>query len=53
MSFLARPKGYAERQSVGKLMQAIADIDDMKKIDSFIENEIGSRCMKQMQERKI
>ena len=46
-------KGYAERQSVGKLMQVIEDIDDMKKIDSFIEKEIESRCMKQMQERKI
>ena len=30
-------KGYAERQSVGKLMRAIEDINDKKKIDSFIE----------------
>ena len=39
-------KGYAERQSVGKLMQAIEDINDKKKIDSFIEKEIEMRCTK-------
>lgn len=38
-------KGYAERQSVGKLMQAIEDINDKKKIDSFIKKEIELRCM--------
>ncbi len=36
-------KGYAERQSVRKLMQAIEDIDD-KKIDSLIKKEIELRC---------
>lgn len=37
-------KGYAERQSVGKLIQAIEDINDTKKRYSFIEKEIELRC---------
>ena len=38
-------KGMAERRAVKKIMDVQKDIRDMKKIDSFIEEEIKLRCM--------